>query len=37
MRAGRKAESTFAYNVSSRLAEIAVPTMIIQGEKDATG
>jgi pimeloyl-ACP methyl ester carboxylesterase len=31
-----EAETTFAFNVSSRLAEIAVPTAIIHGEKDAT-
>jgi len=31
-----EAETTFAFNVSSRLAEITVPTAIIHGEKDAT-
>lgn len=31
-----EAETTFAFNVRSRLAEIAVPTTIIHGDKDAT-
>jgi pimeloyl-ACP methyl ester carboxylesterase len=31
-----EAQTTFAFNVSSRLKEIAVPTTIIHGDKDAT-
>jgi pimeloyl-ACP methyl ester carboxylesterase len=31
-----EAETTFAFNVRSRLPEIAVPTTIIHGDKDAT-
>jgi 3-oxoadipate enol-lactonase len=31
-----EAEATFAFNVSSRLGEIAVPTTIIHGDEDAT-
>ncbi len=31
-----EAEATFAFNVHSRLNEIAVPTTIIHGDKDAT-
>jgi pimeloyl-ACP methyl ester carboxylesterase len=31
-----EAETTFAFNVRSRLAEIALPTTIVHGDKDAT-
>jgi 3-oxoadipate enol-lactonase / 4-carboxymuconolactone decarboxylase len=31
-----EAETTFAFNVHSRLGEIAVPATIIHGDKDAT-